>query len=182
MRAKRRALGGKQQTIASNLFAYHFCRSKIYKNCDRIACYLAVDGEIGMDSVISRAWRDKKEVYLPVLHPFENKLFFSRYTPDSVLVNNRFGIGEPEIAAAKRVKPLTLDVVLTPLVAFDLNGNRIGMGGGFYDRSFAFLKKREYWLRPLMVGCAHRLQQVDTIQTQSWDMPLAMVFTDKGLI
>jgi len=132
--------------------------------------------------VILRAWHDKKQVYLPVLHPFEKKLQFARYFPDSILVNNRFQIGEPAVAAAKRVKPINMDVVLTPLVAFDKAGHRIGMGGGFYDRSFAFLKRRRFWLRPLLIGCAHQFQELKKIQTQAWDMPLYTVFTDRGIV
>ena len=182
MRNKRRTLGVNDQLEAASQFAYYFCRSDFYRNCRRIAAYLAADGEISIEPVISRAWRDNKQVYLPVLHPFDNKLQFAIYTPDSILVNNRFFIGEPAIAAAKRVKAMNMEVVLTPLVAFDRYGNRIGMGGGFYDRSFAFLKRRHYWRRPILLGCAHALQQVERIQAQSWDLPLAAVFTDNGRI
>lgn len=182
MRSKRRSLSDIQQQRAAELFAYYFCRSEFYRNSNRIAAYLCNDGEIDMSAVIARAWRDKKQVYLPVLHPFDNKLQFARYLPDSVLVNNRYQIGEPELAAAKRVKPINMDVVLTPLVAFDRAGHRIGMGGGFYDRSFAFLKRRQYWLRPLLIGCAHQLQETQRIQSQAWDIPLHSVFTDQGKI
>jgi len=182
MRIKRRALTKQQQLDAASQFAYYFCRSDYYRNCANLACYLATDGEISLEPVIARAWRDKKNVFLPVLHPFDNKLQFARYTADSVLVNNRFFIGEPAVAAAKRVTPLNMDIVLTPLVAFDRHGNRIGMGGGFYDRSFAFLKRRRVWLRPQLIGCAHSLQQIEHIQVQSWDMPLVTVFTDNGRV
>ena len=180
MRETRRALDDKTQQYAATMFAYYFCRSRIYMNSDKIACYLATDGEIAMDAVIERAWRDHKKVYLPVLHPYLNKLQFARYTPDTILVNNRFGIGEPAIAARKRENPLTMEVVLTPLVAYDDQGNRIGMGGGFYDRSFAALKRRNHWQRPLLIGCAHSCQKVTRIQNQSWDLPVASVFTELG--
>lgn len=182
MRKKRRSLTTAEQQEAATQFAYHFCRSAIYRYSRHLACYLATDGEINLLPVIERAWRDNKTVYLPVLHPFANKLQFAAYTSDTVLVNNRFAIGEPAVAAAARANPINMDVVLTPLVAFDRNGNRIGMGGGFYDRSFAFLKRRKIWLRPLLIGCAHGIQQLDNIQSQSWDLPLAGVFTDKGRI
>lgn len=182
IRRQRRALNAQQQAHAAEMFAYYFCRSDYYTNAKRIACYLSNDGELSTELVIQRAWKDHKLIYLPVLHPFADRLQFAAYQKKTALVDNRFGIGEPALGAIHRVRALEMDVVLTPLVAFDRQGNRMGMGGGFYDRSFAFLKHRQHWRRPVLIGCAHSLQEVDSIPVQSWDVPLSAVFTDNGLI
>ena len=183
MRAKRRALTDDTRRQAAEQFAWHFSRTKHYRNSKRLACYLSNDGELDLQPLIQRAWQDKKHVYLPVLHaPYIDRLYFARYTQDSVLDANRFGIGEPAVAANRRVSPIFLDLVLTPLVAFDQQGNRIGMGGGFYDRSFSFLRRRQHWRKPTLVGCAYQFQEVDNIDANEWDVPLHSIATEYGLL
>ena len=94
------------------------------------------DGEISTDKLIKTLWAQDKHVYLPVLHPFNpNHLLFLRYLPDTPMLKNKFGIWEPKLNV-QNVLPLDeLDILFTPLVAFDKQGNRLGMGGGFYDRT-----------------------------------------------
>jgi 5-formyltetrahydrofolate cyclo-ligase len=72
-----------------------------------------------------------------------------------------------------------LDVVLLPLVAFDRRGNRLGMGGGFYDRTFA-PRGRGRVSAPRLIGLAHGFQQVAELVDQPWDVPLRGVLTDSG--
>lgn len=123
-----------------------------------------------------------KRVYLPVLVPHgENRLWFARYTPDTHLVPNRFGIPEPARAPHRRIAPLALDAVFTPLVAFDPTGHRLGMGGGFYDRSFAYLLRHRRWLRPRLIGLAYDFQCVDRLPAEPWDVPLHAIVTDRSL-
>ena len=183
MRQKRRALSSETRLQYSQQLAKHLCQSKIYRNSKRIACYLAADGEMDLAPVINHAWSMDKQVYLPVLNaPYGQDLFFAPYTEDSQLGKNRYGIAEPVIAAKERVKAQQLDLVLVPLVAFDGEGNRIGMGAGYYDRTFSFLLQRKQWLKPHLVGAAFSLQQLDNIDSQSWDVPLQAVATEKELI
>jgi 5-formyltetrahydrofolate cyclo-ligase len=78
----------------------------------------------------------------------------------------------------QRIQPLALDLVLTPLVGFDHKGNRLGMGGGYYDRSFAFLLRRQNWKKPRLVGLAYDFQQLDKLPAKNWDVPLTAVATD----
>lgn len=144
-----------------------------------MAVYLPADGEVDTTGIIQRAWTLGKQVYLPVLVPYlHNRLWFIRYTSDTRLVKNRFGIPEPEAVHRKRVPAQALDLVLTPLVAFDAQGNRLGMGGGFYDRSFEFLLRRRIWHKPRLVGLAYDFQQLPGLPAQSWDVPLTAVATD----
>ena len=182
MRAQRRALDYDTRQSAADLFAWHFARSKIYRNSRRLACYISNDGELDLMPLIQRAWRDKKQVYLPVLHaPYVDRLSFALYTRNTALDSNRFGIDEPATAANRRVAPIRLDLVLTPLVAFDKQGNRIGMGGGFYDRSFGFLRQRKHWHKPTLIGCAYQFQELPEIANNYWDVPLNGVATETGL-
>ena len=121
----------------------------------------------------------KKQVYLPVLLPFHhNRLWFARFEPDTWLVVNRYGIAEPERIHRRRIVPQALDIVLAPLVGFDHKGNRLGMGGGFYDRSFAYLLKRKYWRTPRLIGLAYDFQQLPSLPDRPWDVPLTAVATD----
>jgi 5-formyltetrahydrofolate cyclo-ligase len=138
--------------------------------------YLAVAGEVDCQAILERAVAAGREVYLPVLSG--PALRFARYRPGDPLISNRFGIDEPAVDRLKLLSGRYLDVVLTPLVAFDLQGNRLGMGGGFYDRSFAFLRWRDAWRRPRLIGLAHHFQLVDKLRSQPWDVPLHSVITN----
>ncbi len=117
-----------------------------------VALFLSFDGELDTQPLIDQLWRAGKKVYLPVLHPFSRgNLLFLHYHPHSELVVNRLKITEPKLDV-RDVLPLSeLDVLITPLVAFDEQGQRLGMGGGFYDRTLQ--NWQQYGLQP--VGYAH---------------------------
>lgn len=91
---------------------------------------------------------------------------------------NRFGIPEP--MEGPFCNPERLEIVLTPLVAFSSNGMRLGMGAGYYDRAFEFLRS-DPEAGPWLVGVAYALQQVDSLPADPWDVPLAAVLTERGL-
>ena len=87
---------------------------------------------------------------------------------------NHMGISEPVGGAAVDLEKL--DLVLMPLVAWDRQGRRLGMGGGYYDRAF----KRVLGLdRPERVGVAWSLQEADELPQESWDVSLHAVVTEK---
>jgi len=138
---------------------------------------MAADGEIDPYPLLQALWALGKIIYLPVLVPFSRqKLWFAKYAPSDRLVLNRFGIPEP--VRRRLIKPCALDLVLTPLVAFDSRGHRIGMGGGYYDRSFAFLRRRRHWRKPRLLGLAYELQKLPGIIPNDWDIPLDAVATE----
>ena len=119
---------------------------------------------------------------MPILtYMIGERLWFAPVTPDSRFVLNRFGIPEPLAPSRSLIDARQLDLILMPLVGFDQQGNRLGMGGGFYDRTLAFMHHRKAWHRPKLVGLAHALQQVDSLEPSSWDVPLDGVATDKQL-
>ncbi|HBP2722431.1 TPA: 5-formyltetrahydrofolate cyclo-ligase, partial [Pseudomonas aeruginosa] len=93
---------------------------------------------------------------------------------------NRFRISEPLADAGRQRKAWALDLVLLPLVGFDEQGGRLGMGGGFYDRSLAYLARRKNGHKPTLIGLAHECQKVDRLALASWDIPLAGTVTDAG--
>ena len=93
---------------------------------------------------------------------------------------NKFRLPEPDVGDDEMLQPAELDLVLAPLVVFDADRNRIGMGGGFYDRSFAMRQDAAISL-PVLIGVAHDLQKVDAIIPQDWDVRLDMVVTDQAI-
>jgi 5-formyltetrahydrofolate cyclo-ligase len=179
LRSQRRALSQHERQLRAEALCRQLFRQALFHNSRRIAVYLPSDGEVDTRDIIARAWLLGKQVYLPVLVPFQhNRLWFARYQPDTPLVSNRFGIPEPEVVHRQRVAPYALDLVLTPLVGFDNEGNRLGMGGGFYDRSFAYLHQRRIWRKPQLVGIAYDFQHLPQLRAQAWDVPLTAVATD----
>ena len=145
----------------------------------RIACYFPVGREVDCRFFISAAWERGRTVLLPVLSGPELK--FSIYDSETIFLRNRHDIPEPTTKKSQLVKPREIDVVLAPLVAFDTLGNRIGMGGGYYDRSFRYTRDHVAWQRPTLVGLAYEFQKVPKIKARSWDIPLRFVVTEKNL-
>ena len=175
LRAKRRALTGEDLHRAARSLVQVIRPKLSIKKTRRVAVYLAQDGEIDLQPFIQRCWQQGFEVYLPVLHRFKPTLWFARYQRDSKLVNNRFAIPEP--LSGEPIKAWQLDTVLLPLVGFDEQGGRLGMGGGFYDRTFA---GAAHWPKqPKLYGVAHECQKVTSIPLESWDIKLNGIFTDQ---
>ena len=169
IRKTRQNLTALEQAQAANVVMQKALALIHERHAQHIALYLAFDGEISTQPLIETLWAQGKNVYLPVLHPFcQGHLLFLRYAPDTILVKNQFGIPEPMLNV-QNVLPLEqLDVIFTPLVAFDKKGNRLGMGGGFYDRTLQDWEKKNF----IPLGLAHQCQQVDELPIESWDIPL----------
>jgi 5-formyltetrahydrofolate cyclo-ligase len=179
LRAARAALSTIDQTRAGERLAARVVGTRWFRVSRRIACYLAADGEIDPAFVIERIWAMHKRCYLPVLSRLlADSLWFAPMEPGVQFAENRFGIPEPVVPARQRVRAQRLDLVLLPLVGFDVHGNRLGMGAGFYDRSLAFLRHRRCWQKPYLLGLAHDFQRVDRLPPDPWDIRLDAVVTD----
>ncbi len=179
MRQRRQNLSKNMRNYLAAQFTQHFLQTSLFKTSKRIGCYLSNDGELNLQFVIQHIWGMNKTCFLPVLNTLKRKqLLFTQYHSDSQLKKNRFGIPEPIILPRKALSAHNLDLILIPLVAFDRSGNRLGMGGGFYDRTLAFLDKRKVWLKPKIYGIAYEFQQVDSIKTDAWDIPLHGILTE----
>lgn len=177
LRSKRRKLSRFQQRKAAIALDKCLARSGLLLRFNHIAFYLANDGEINPYRVIQRAQAMGRSCYLPVVIGPNQRLLFYQYQTSDPLRHNRYGIAEP-LPGTKPRKIWALGLILLPLVGFDRAGNRLGMGGGYYDRTLT----GSPLLRPMLVGLAHSCQQSDQLARDDWDIPIEWVATDAGLI
>jgi len=147
----------------------------------KIAAYLAVQSEISLNPWI--AGNHQHRIFLPKLYEVSDiKLRFAQLCERTRWTHNRFKIAEPDCGWDETLEANQLDIILMPLVAFDRNGNRLGMGGGYYDRSLAFRRSRMHWLKPRLIGVAHSCQEHPQLPRQDWDVPLDGIITEKEII
>jgi 5-formyltetrahydrofolate cyclo-ligase len=177
MRAARRALPHSTRADADRAIRAHLERLSAFRSARRIAVFLAFDGEPSLARLIAQAHRRGKRLYAPVLRGMT--MTFAELEASALMATNFFGILEPKLGA--KIDARKLDLVLTPLVAFDDRGTRIGVGRGYYDKCFRFLTNRKHWRRPKLVGVAYELQRVEPLPRQRWDVPLWGVVTEAGV-
>nr|WP_180202213.1 5-formyltetrahydrofolate cyclo-ligase [Pseudomonas sp. SbOxS1]NYU01576.1 5-formyltetrahydrofolate cyclo-ligase [Pseudomonas sp. SbOxS1] len=181
LRKARRALTPSQQRQAARGLYKQLAQQPLFRRAKHISLYLPTDGEIDPRLLLRAAQRRGKATYLPVLSAWpRTKMVFQRIRPGEKLKPNRFRILEPRHSLARQRKVWALDLVLLPLVGFDDVGGRLGMGGGFYDRSLAYLARRNDWRKPTLLGLAHECQKVERLAQASWDVPLQGTVTDKA--
>jgi len=181
LRARRREIAPAMQRLAASGLAEKLQTLPAFASSKRIALYFANDGEIDP----ARAWdicisRDK-HCYAPVIVEEageKKRLRFARVSKQTRMSPNRFGINEPDVPPGELIDAHELDLALLPLVGFDRRGNRIGMGGGFYDATFAFKLARPA-APPQLVGLAHEIQRVGSIDADNWDIPISAVVTER---
>lgn len=178
IRAQRRALDARERSLRSHALCVNLARSGVLARCDRIACFWPNDGEVELGALFPRLWQSGKRVYLPVVAG--PRLWFAPFHHHTRLADNRFGIPEPATSRGHACPLLALDVVLVPLVAFDARGNRIGMGGGYYDRTFAWRAHRTHLRRPVLIGVGFAFQRRERIDARPWDVALDAAVTDAG--
>lgn len=178
VRHLRRNLTSEQQEQAADQLAEHAINIAAIADAQHIALFLSVDGEINTRPLIAKLWQQKKHVYLPVLHPFSpGNLLFIRYAPETSLTPNKLRIPEPPLDITQMVTLDQLEVMLVPLVAFDQHGQRLGMGGGFYDRTLQNWQQHGF----MPMGIAHDCQRVDELPVAAWDVPLPAILTPAKL-
>ncbi|HEV8295661.1 MAG TPA: 5-formyltetrahydrofolate cyclo-ligase [Acidimicrobiales bacterium] len=151
----------------------------LIRGVSRLAAYTATGGELDPAPVVAAACRSGVEVYLP--RAVGDELEFARYVTGEPLVRGRFGVDQP-LPGVATCAPTRLDLVLVPVVAFDRRGTRVGTGGGYYDRTFAFRREGGAAPRPLLVGLAYEWQEMTALARHPWDVPLDVVVTDRELI
>lgn len=174
IRRRRNALSPNEQQLAARRIHERLFEHPRMLTARRVSLFLSFDGEINTRPLIETLWQQGKEVYLPVIHPFsKGHLLFLRYEKGSAMTHHPFGIQEPKLDV-RRVLPVSqLDVIVTPMVAFDAQGNRLGMGGGYYDRTLKNWRKDGSY----PIGIAHDCQQVEGLTHESWDVPLPEILT-----
>ncbi len=147
-----------------------------YQTAIHIAAYFAILGEISVEAIIHKACEAGKTCYLPILDG--QSMAFAPWQPGAPLVKKKFGLLEPDCSKCDWIDPSELDLVLTPLVVFDHACNRIGQGGGFYDRTFEFTRTTE---KPVLIGVAHDNQREPALSPQPWDISLHKIVTEKAI-
>ncbi len=175
LRSKRRSLTSFEQKQAQLGVLHHLNTFPIFHSSKKIGLYLHAFGEVHTELLIALCFKKNKQVYLPMICSMNQKLVWVKISKDQY-INRRFshhplGMKEPMASRAKHVA--SLDLLLMPLLACDQYGTRIGMGGGYYDRTLATAKHRPYRL-----GLAHQFQFIEhTLERQSWDQPLDALLT-----
>lgn len=179
LRAARRALPPAERTAKETRILHALLTHPAMRRARQIALYWPADGEVDLRA-LHRRIHPKQTLYLPVLAQ-GSRLRFAPWLKQGAMRRNRFGIPEPRHRLYQLRRPVQMDVVLMPLVGFDEHGNRLGMGGGFYDRSFAFRHARKRWRKPLLIGVAFELQRCPRLCSEPWDVPLDGIVTELGL-
>lgn len=159
------------------MLCHHLLRCPFFLRANRYAGFVSHDGEPDLETLRFGASAAGKHAYLPVIRG--KRLWFLPHQPP--MAPNHFGIPEPRARPGSRARLLSLDLVLMPLVAFDGSGARLGMGGGFYDRTFSYLRHRNHWRRPRLIGVAFEFQRVESVPVQTWDVHLDGIMTEQGL-
>ena len=173
LRKARRALTDEQQQQAEQQLAQQLIQSLWFKQLNtraRVALYLSNDGEISPASSCQYPWQNQIDTFLPLLTG--ETLAFAHYHDGCDWQKNHFGILEP--IDAQPLSGADMDLVLLPLVGFDKSGGRLGMGGGFYDKTFA---DKVAGHSPVLLGLAHECQEVPRLPIESWDVPLDGIIT-----
>ncbi len=182
LKQRRRSLTEDQRRLATRAAIAHIQRHPRYRHARLIAGFYGSNGELDPLPLLQHATAQGKSCYLPVLHPFlKGRLWFCRWRPGDRLRPNRFGIPEPLPQGRHQIAARHLDLIIVPLLGYDDQGHRLGMGGGYYDRTLAFVKRSHYAKRPFLLGLAHHTQQVPSLQPAPWDIPLDAIATDRGI-
>ena len=179
-RAARKRLSRDEQEAAATALHSLVIAQDFYQSATKIAFYFAVDGEINPQPLLSQALAEGKSCYLPVIDQRDEQLLsFASYDDATELVRNRWGIAEPP-RPDTYISSAGFDLVFVPLVAFDRECHRLGMGKGFYDRTFSF-KILNRSSQPLLIGLAHDSQLTKSIPNEGWDVRLDAVITSEKI-
>lgn len=173
MRALRNAVPDDRQQEASDQICRRLLSHEIFAHPCTVGSYVSFGREIvTMD--INRALKQQGHlVGLPVIHPTRmGHMDFYAFTDEESMVPNRFHILEPAALPENRLGPDLFEVLLVPLTAFDRKGNRLGMGGGFYDRMLKRVSSQ-----CLLIGLAYDFQEAPEVPVENWDMPVDEVIT-----
>lgn len=180
-RAARAVLAPEYRRFAVRRALRQALRAGLFLRGRRWSFYLPVGEEFDVLPLLNQALHMGKDCFLPITaHRIAQPLRFARLDGRHGLTHNRYGIVEPH--AHELMNARWLDVMLLPLVGFDRQGRRLGMGGGYYDATLAYLRSRRRWRRPLLVGVAYACQELPEVPTEPWDVRLDMLLTENGLV
>ena len=183
MRRQRRALSHDVLQKAAAGLERQILQLRSFQRALHVGLYWPMHGEISPLGIMQHPRAVHKHFYLPILcGNFARSLRFAPFTGKEHWRVNRFRIPEPQVPPNQWRSAADLDLLIMPLVAFDAEGFRLGMGGGFYDRSLAHLSHRQRWRRPRLLGVGHAFQQVTRVPREPWDIPLNIVCTENACL
>lgn len=174
---KRMNLPSAQLEVNSQNAFQHILGLRHFQKAKKIGSYIAANGEITTSLLHEHCWKANKALFVPKILPGA-QLQFCQYQKNDALIVNKFGIGES--SNTNTIKATELDIVFVPLVAFDQYGHRIGMGMGYYDRCFEFIRKKQS-AAPILIGLAHSFQELPFIEAFEWDVQLNVIITDSDI-
>lgn len=157
-------------------------RLEIFQKSNTIAFYLSIKNEVDPTPLLQNALQQSKKCYLPIIDQKENHLIFVKYNNGDELITNKFGILEPVFSndnIQNIVLANELDLVIAPLVAFDNSNNRLGMGCGFYDRTFAFKQNAPKNTKPFLLGIGYEIQRIENIKPNKFDIKMDLIITEE---
>lgn len=179
LRTRRGALDAATRQQAAASVCARVVELACYRNAQHVAAYVAIGGELDPGPLLQTAHAQGKQIYLPRIPPrHPGILQFCAWRPGAALQPNRLGIPEPAAADSKRIAPEMLDLVLVPVLGFDDQGHRLGMGGGYYDRTFTFLKTGVH--HPFLLGLGYEFQRLENLVPAAWDVSLDGIVTESG--
>ncbi|MBQ4855416.1 5-formyltetrahydrofolate cyclo-ligase [Rhodanobacter sp. B2A1Ga4] len=177
---QRRALPPAERIAAAQGLRRSLEQLPEYLTDARVAGYWASHGELPLNLAIAPLAGRGQQFLLPVIGR-DKLLRFAPWQSGDDVQPNRYGIPEP-VAPGELLEPFQLDLVFVPLLGFDRRGNRLGHGGGYYDRSFAFLNEQVRPTEPLLVGIGYAFQELPQVEEEVWDVPLDFIASERELI
>lgn len=179
LRARRRELNAQQRATAARAITRHIAASRWLHGARPVGLYVSVGYEVDTVGLRRLARARGCPVYVPRINDYRQRAMRFARDHDEMALVNRHGIPEPSLT--ETIRPQSLSVVFLPLVGFDGQGTRLGAGAGYYDRAFAFRRRRHSWHRPVLVGIAFACQRVEHIERGAHDVPLDAVVTELGV-
>ncbi|WMY96621.1 MAG: 5-formyltetrahydrofolate cyclo-ligase [Arsenophonus sp.] len=173
IRKKRRELTNLERKKSEYKITKLVLNQKKISSARHIGLFLSFDGEINTNFLIKNLWKNNKKIYLPILNTYNKEIIFAKYFPNTILKKNYFNIYEPLINNRNIISIKNMDIIFVPLVAFDKKGNRLGMGGGYYDKLLRNVKKKTF-----LIGLAYNFQFVNKLPTEPWDISLPEIITE----
>jgi 5-formyltetrahydrofolate cyclo-ligase len=178
--AQRRLVTPAERARLSLIVARNADRALHLQSHWRIALYAALPWELDTAPLVALAASRGCRIYLPRIDRQRASRRMRFVEMRGPWRHNRLGIAEPLSGGTLAAR--WLDLVFLPLVAFDRHGVRLGTGGGYYDRAFAFRTWRHAWHSPRLVGLAYALQQLDSIAAAAHDVRMDAVVTEEGIL
>lgn len=165
----------------------HACAANILPllaDAQHIGAYLAFGNEVCTDELMAQRRALGQFTYVPLIQP-DHTLRFAPITDSTAIAQNKYGIREPDVHGETCLPATSLDIVIVPLLGFDAQCNRMGMGGGYYDRTFAHKRQakggKSAIMPPLLIGAAFEFQRVEQVFADWWDVPLDHVVTEQRI-